>query len=160
MGRTGLSLLLIMTLSGGAAAGTPEAIAAFNRGDYATTLEEARDPARAGDAEAQYYLARLYAGGLGVKKDPKKAARYFRRAAEQGSLEAQFNLGSALVLGEGVEKDMVEALKWLILSGSEGFEKAQVYAKRIARFMNRSMIRDARRRARKWKKAHATEGGR
>ena len=44
---------------------------------------------RTGRATAQYNLGVSYANGEGVKKDPVKAARWYRKAAEQGHAGAE-----------------------------------------------------------------------
>ena len=62
--------------------------------------------------------------GLGLPKDPAKAARWYRKAAEQGLPEAQYSLGQMYAEGRGVRKDLVEAHMWLSLSARAGFDAA------------------------------------
>jgi hypothetical protein len=54
----------------------------------------------------------MYEDGDGVEKDPEKAVRLYRFAADQGHAMAQGNLGWMYVNGNGVEEDLDEAAKW------------------------------------------------
>jgi hypothetical protein len=65
-----------------------------------------------------------YDMGLGLSKDPAKAARWYRKAAEQGLADAQFSLGQMYAEGRGVRKDLVAAYKWLSLSAGAGSDRA------------------------------------
>ena len=86
------------------------------------TLEQ---KAAAGDAKAQYDLARMYELGEGVPKDDKEAMKWYRKAAEQGVAKAQHNLGLKYELGEGVPKDDKEAMKWFRKAAEQGHALAQ-----------------------------------
>ena len=66
---------------------------AYDRGDYATALEEWRPLAEQGDAVAQAHLGLMYAKGEGVPEDDQGSSEWYRLAAEQGDAEAQFGLG-------------------------------------------------------------------
>lgn len=68
--------------------------------------------AEQGDAAAQYALGDCYLYGLGVAKDEKKAAEYFKKAADQGHFRAQHNLGICCFNGIGVDMDKKKALFW------------------------------------------------
>ena len=65
-------------------AGFDEAVAAYQRGDYATAIRELRPLAEQGDADAQFNLGTMYGIGLGVPQDFAKAVKWYRKAAEQG----------------------------------------------------------------------------
>ncbi len=65
-----------------------EAVAAYERGDYATAMRGFRVHAEQGNAEAQLNLGVMYANSLGVPEDDAEAARWFRKAAEQGDFAA------------------------------------------------------------------------
>jgi len=68
-------------------------------------------PASQGDAEAQYYVARIHANGMdNVPIDHAEAARWYQLAADQGYAEAKQELGYLYELGLGVEKDELKAL--------------------------------------------------
>jgi len=65
-----------------------------------------------GDVEAELKLARAYAGGEAVTKDPLQAAKWYEEAAERGSAAAQTSLGLAYMVGDGVEQDKAKAVTW------------------------------------------------
>src|SRR5689334_6869749 len=72
----------------------------------------AKPAAEAGDAKAQYALARCYARGVGTVQDYGKAAEYLRRSAEQGYAYAQTDMGALYTKGLGVKTNFVEGVKW------------------------------------------------
>jgi hypothetical protein len=75
-------------------------------------------------AYAQYFLARMYERGEGVTKDPKLAAKWYRKAAEQGVNDAQFRLAAMYENGDGVPKDMEYAYGWYSVAAHLGSRKA------------------------------------
>lgn len=85
-------------------------------------------PARAisGDAKAQTQLGVALYTGEGAAKDARKAADWFRKAAEQGEAEAQWRLGRMLEDGEGVPKDEAQAARWMRKAADQGLVLAQV----------------------------------
>ncbi|HEX3065364.1 MAG TPA: SEL1-like repeat protein, partial [Dongiaceae bacterium] len=66
-----------------------DAIAAYERGDYAAARKGLERTTRAGDAVAARYLAIMHRAGQGVKQSDRQAATYFRRAADAGDLLSQ-----------------------------------------------------------------------
>jgi hypothetical protein len=83
-----------------------------DQANYATALEVWLPQAKAGDAEAQYYVGQIFEKGLGSRPDYTSAASWYRRAAEQDYESAQISLGYLYEQGLGVEADDVEALNW------------------------------------------------
>ena len=83
MKRLALAVVFLSCLTAPARAGIDEGLAAYERGDYATALQEWAPLANQGDAEAQYFLGHMYAEGQGVPRQYGKAAVWFRQAAEQ-----------------------------------------------------------------------------
>jgi hypothetical protein len=75
-------------------------------------VERVLPRALAGDPEAQHDLGLRYAGGRGVPKDPERAAKWYRAAAEQGYGPAQGSLALAYYWGTGVARDHVKAAHW------------------------------------------------
>jgi len=83
--RSGFLALAIMALAVPVNAGPFEdGEAAYNRGDYATTLRLWRPLAEQGDAEAQNNLGRSYGEGRGVPQDDALAYMWFSIAAAHG----------------------------------------------------------------------------
>ena len=78
-----------------------------------------------GDAGAQLQLGMLYASGMGVTRDPVKAAKWHRKAAEQGLPQAQYQLGLDYANGEGVKVSQTEASKWFRKAAEQGMAEAQ-----------------------------------
>lgn len=99
---------------------------AFQRGEYLTAFNLALPLAKAGDAAAQTLIAELYDKGLGIPKEPKEAANWYRIAAETGNREAQFAYGLKLLEGKEVEKDPEK--------GAQMMEKAALAGHAFAMF--------------------------
>jgi TPR repeat protein len=70
-----------------------KAMAAYDRGHYATALMEFQVQAESGSAVSQYYLGWMYNVGQGVPVDEAEALYWTRKAADQGYEDAQYNLG-------------------------------------------------------------------
>ncbi len=100
-------------------------LAAYNVGEYETSLAECQPLADDGNATAQFCVGRLYANGFGVAMNDELALRWYGLAAEQGYSEAQFNLGLMHANGWGVEMNDQEAAKWYRLAAEQGFIEAQ-----------------------------------
>ena len=124
-----VALALLATLSGApVAAGQTfdEAVAAYDRGDYATAVRGFLVHAEQGDATAQYKLGVMYNYGWGVPEDHAEAVRWFRLAAEQGYAGAQYGLGVMHADGRGVLiKDSVLAHMWSNIAGANGNASAR-----------------------------------
>jgi TPR repeat protein len=52
------------------------------------------------NADAQYYLARMYLDGIGVKKDMRQSVNWLELAARKGHPQAQAQLGQMMFTGE------------------------------------------------------------
>lgn len=104
-----------------AAAPAAEEVGASRPAPSRATLERAK----AGDAESQTRLGRLYQDGQGVPQNFDEALRWYRKAAAQGHPAAQHYLGLMYSKGLGVERDEVEAAKWIRAAAENGLPKAQ-----------------------------------
>lgn len=93
---------------------------AYQDGDYERAYNEWLPLARAGNAAAQRNIGQLYRLGLGVPKDLKVAANWYRLAADQGLSRAQANLGVMYLRGEGIERDPVKAADWFNKAAEQG----------------------------------------
>jgi TPR repeat protein len=60
-----------------------------------------------------------------VRKDYKRAAAWYRKAAEQGDSLAQVNLGVLYDHGQGVRKDYKQAAAWYRKAAEQGNPRAQ-----------------------------------
>src|SRR5690606_30730562 len=81
------------------------AYGAFQRGYYITALNLASPLALNGDAAAQTLIAEIYSRGLGVQRDPVRAAEWYEKAAEQNVPEALFQVAMILLDGGPEFKD-------------------------------------------------------
>ena len=121
------------------------------QGASATTssgVDDIKQAAANGDADAQLKLARLYAEGDVVREDAAEAAKWYRLAAEQGQSDAQVWLGMAYETGKGVPTDKVEAYAWFDVA-SANIKNAEVRRDGIKALLSSSQLSLAER--------HATE---
>ncbi|WP_246604736.1 SPOR domain-containing protein [Aquisediminimonas sediminicola] len=108
-----------------AQAGVKEGVDAWQNGDYPTAVAEWREPAKAGDADAQFNLGQAYKLGRGVPLDLKIAEGWYAKAARQGHQQAEVNYGLVLFQND----DRESALPWIAKSAQRGDPRAQyVYA--------------------------------
>ncbi len=78
---------------------------ALEKGDYKTAIYFLSYYANIGNAKAQYNYAIMLKKGLGTKKDPNEAFKWFFISAEQGNMLANYALGNMYYIGEGVKKN-------------------------------------------------------
>ena len=117
-------ILIASTLVGAALADQlDDATAAYQHGDYVTTLVLLQPLANAGDRAAQHNLGAFYADGQG---DYAEAGRWFRMAADQGLAEAQFNLGILYAQGRGIPQDYRQSAMWYRHAAEQGHARAQL----------------------------------
>jgi hypothetical protein len=116
--------LMLVAIGGAATAGPMEdAVAAYQRGDYATALRLWHPLAEQGDADAQFHLGVMYESGQGVLRSEAEAIKWYRKAAEQDDAVAQFNLG--VMYAKGVSPNHVEAALWYRCAADHGLAGAQ-----------------------------------
>jgi TPR repeat protein len=97
----------------------PEPLPALN-----AEAEALLPKAEAGDAVAQFNLARQYALGEGMAINREEFIRWCRTASDQGLPEAQYALGCCYMRGLIVEKDEAEARRLLESAAEVGFAPA------------------------------------
>ncbi len=155
--RTVVVLVLALALSAPVLAADLEAgLEAYDRGDYATALEEWRPLTEQGDADAQLGLGAMYFYGQGVPQDYAEAVKWYRLAAEQGQADAQIALGFMYYFGHGVPQDYVQAHMWYSLAAersSPGEDRDQLisYRDEVEAKMSPDQVAEAQRLAREWK---------
>jgi TPR repeat protein len=103
-----------------------DAIAAYERGDYASAFRLMKPLAEKGDAKAQHNLGVMYDYGRGTPQDYTKALKWYRSAADHGIPEAQHNLGLMYYQGQGVPQNYSEAAKWYRRAAEQGMADSQV----------------------------------
>ena len=154
MKRAALGVALIIALTGPTQADFDAGMAAFERGDYATALQEWRPLAEQGHADAQNHLGWMYRWGLGVPMDDAEAVKWYRKAAEQGIAEYMIKLASMYLVGWAVPQDYVKAHMWYDLAAAAGDEHAPEFRDRLARGMTLADISMAEELAREWLEKH------
>ncbi len=132
-----------------------DAVAAYDRGDYATAIRLIKPLAEQGNAETRFILGLMYDNGRGVAQDHAMAVKWYRKAAEQGIAKAQFNLGVSYEDGQGVPQNYMLAYMWFDLASSalegEGRERAIKNRNAVASKLTLEQIADAQLLAREWK---------
>lgn len=102
-------------------ADTKAGVDAWSRGEYELAVKEWRQPALAGDADAQFNLGQAYKLGRGVKTDLDVALDWYRKAAAQGHVQAADSCGHLL----HYQTKISEALPFLTASSDRGEPRAQ-----------------------------------
>ncbi|MBI4962382.1 MAG: sel1 repeat family protein [Desulfomonile tiedjei] len=111
-----------------AASDLEEGVAAYDRQEYASALEILKPLAVNGNADAQFLLARMYAGGQGVAKDEQEAVKWVVISAGNGNIQAQETLASWAIRefmqhGQNVE-DKQQKIEWIKSSAERGNSEA------------------------------------
>jgi TPR repeat protein len=93
--------------------GEPDiAYAEYQRGRYVSAFKEAtRRVEEKNDPKAMTLLGEIYAEGLGVANDDKKAAEWYKLAAARGNREAMFALSMFRMTGRGGPADRPEGAR-------------------------------------------------
>jgi len=84
-----------------------------------------REPAAAGDAQAQFALANHYFRGPGVPQDYGHALIWYRKSAGQGYAPAQNQLGYMHQHKFGLSRDYKRALNYYRLAANQGYALAE-----------------------------------
>ncbi len=110
-----LAAVLSLWLAMSAWAGYDEGLAAYERGDYATALEEWLPLAKGGNANAQYHLGFMYAVGQGVPKDDVEAHMWLSLAAAKEDVIARITRDklAELMTPAEISKAQRLAREWL-----------------------------------------------
>lgn len=114
-------------LLGGCSGGDP--VAAYRKGDYATSYAHYHARAAAGDLEALNIVGVHHYLGLGVPRDYAQAAAAFEQAALADLPPAQYNLALLYMHGRGVNQDLHRAYGWFFRAYDGGRPRARAYVK-------------------------------
>ena len=96
-------------------------------------LENLKNSAEQGNAQAQYNLGVLYANKPGKKPDWKSVFKWKKKAADQSHFLAQLEVAQMYSSGQGVEPNQTVAFQWVQKSAKQGhiiaqLEVAQMYS--------------------------------
>ena len=107
-------------------------IAEFRAQPQRVELEEIRNRAKLGDAEAQVRMGHKFYYGYEVAKSNVEAASWYRKAAGQGNVEGQYFLGVMYDSGYGIDErefgpqNQPEATNWFHKAAKGGSVAAQM----------------------------------
>lgn len=87
--------------------------------------------AEGGETEAEYVMGWLFMKGKGTSRSPKRAVRWFRRAAKKGHVKAQLALGRLLGRSRNA-KHRKEAWRWLSAAHTKGAPSAKHLLSQLA----------------------------
>jgi hypothetical protein len=119
------------------------------------SLEEVRQRAERGDANAQLELGAAYASGKDDVQNYPEAVKWLTRSAEQGNVTAATSLGAFYWAGRGVTEDYVDAYMWSAIAETEGDEASSYRITILQSRMSLVELAEARRRTTSWLRAHS-----
>lgn len=93
--------------------------------DYPAILRYLKIGGDAGYPNSEYTLGWLYADGIGVERDPRRAAELFLSAGIKGFAKAQYNLGLIYRDGLGAPADEQLSLFWFKQAAERGHAAAE-----------------------------------
>lgn len=86
-----------------------------------------------GNLQAHVQMAQIYHEGLGVERNPKRAASFWMTAARRGHPGAQLAIGLACETATGLREDRIAAMRFLSASAAQGNEGAQICLESLER---------------------------
>src|SRR5579864_3795 len=118
-------------------------------------LEEVRQQAERGDANAQLELGAAYASGKDDVQNYPEAVKWLTRSAEQGNATAATSLGAFYWAGRGVTQDYVQAYMWSAIAQAEGDEASSYRVTILKSRMSPVELTEARHRTAAWLRTHS-----
>ncbi len=109
---------------------------AFYKTPQERLFEKTFASASAGDTQAAYQLARMYAQGQGTAADGNQAAEWYRKAAADGNMQAAWELADLYIQGQLITQNLEEAAVYLQAAARGGNTDAQ---KELARFYQQGL---------------------
>jgi TPR repeat protein len=104
--------------------------------------------ARAGDANAQFYLGALHATGIGRMQSDTEAVAWLTRAAEQGHAQAALVVAGHQAIGRGTPLDLVRAYRWAAVAAANArSDEIKRGAQQVMRLLETRLTDDELRRA-------------
>lgn len=100
------------------------AIENYHQGRYEGVAEVLSSAEALKDASANYYLANMFALGLGVEQDYPTAHDLYVEAARRYHVDAMFSLGIMYARGLGVKKNYPVAVEWYQEAAKHNHAKA------------------------------------
>jgi TPR repeat protein len=111
---------------------------------FEEAMQEFLPAAHAGNADAEELIGVMYALGLGVPRDDRRAFEWYMRAAMKGHAGAQSGIGWYYEVGRGVAApDLVRGYMWYVLSAIGGDPDAAISQEEIVKKMTAEQIEQA-----------------
>jgi len=111
---------------------------------FKEAMQEFLPAAQAGNADAEELIGVMYAMGLGVERDDRRAFEWYLRAAMKGHPGAQSGVGWYYEIGRGMPApDLVRAYMWYVLSAIGGDPDAAISQEEVVKKMTKKQIEDA-----------------
>ncbi len=98
---------------------------AYKEGRYETAASIFEKLAEKGDHRAMSIIGSMYAAGLGISLDPKKAFVWLKEAAKHNRPDAEYRLGLMYDHGIGVKQNNRKAIRWYQKAVQHGYVPAQ-----------------------------------
>lgn len=137
-------LSLLMLMSAGLQADVDKGIRLMKENKFDAAMEELRVSAASGNATAEELVGVMYALGLGVERDDRRAFEWYLRSAMKGHPGAQSGVGWYYEVGRGIEApDLVRAYMWYVLSAIGGDPDAAISQEEVIKKMTPEQIREA-----------------
>lgn len=106
-------------------------------------MQEFLPAAQAGNADAEELIGVMYAMGLGVERDDRRAFEWYLRASMKAHPGAQSGIGWYYEVGRGVSKDLVRAYMWYVLSAIGGDPDAAISQEEVIKKMTKEQVKEA-----------------
>jgi TPR repeat protein len=137
-------VLCIVFFSTFALADIEEARDAMESNQFDKAMQMLRPAANAGNADAEELIGIMYAMGLGVTQDDRRAFEWYLRSAMKGHAGAQSGVGWYYEVGRGLPSiDLVRAYMWYTLSAIGGDPDALISQEEVIKKMNPQQINEA-----------------
>jgi len=138
-----LCFSLAVLLAGPARADIEAARDLMEVGKFREALQDLLPAARSGNADAEELIGVMYAMGLGVERDDRRAFEWYLRASMKGHPGAQSGIGWYYEVGRGMESpDLVRAYMWYVLSAIGGDPDAAISQEEVVKKMTPEQIAD------------------
>lgn len=111
---------------------------------FEEAMEELWPAARSGNADAEELIGVMYAMGLGVEQDHRRAFEWYMRSSLKGHPGAQSGVAWYYELGLGMpQPDLVRAYMWYVLSAIGGDPDAAISQEEVVKKMTADEIKEA-----------------
>ena len=113
----------------------------MDKGEFEQARKELLPAARSGNADAEELIGVMYAMGLGVERDDRRAFEWYLRSSMKGHPGAQSGVGWYYEVGRGMEApDLVRAYMWYVLSAIGGDPDAAISQEEVVKKMTKEQI--------------------